>query len=149
MKFDQGATQLFNSSTVTRGGSCIISDSVGILLFYTNTDYYFLWNQGFVSLGVVWDRNHNLMQNGDTLIGSIVSGTGYRPMARFVPSFYIFTPSVLFFYGFWYSVVDLNQNGGLGAVVQKNVQMTNYQASDCVTAVKHGNGRDWWVFLEV
>ncbi|MBL0342714.1 MAG: T9SS type A sorting domain-containing protein [Bacteroidetes bacterium] len=41
----------------------------------------------------------------------------------------------------------MNQNGGLGAVVQKNVQMTNYQASDCVTAVKHGNGRDWWVFF--
>ncbi|MBK9424522.1 MAG: hypothetical protein IPN54_10405 [Bacteroidetes bacterium] len=41
VKFDQGATQLFNSSTVTRGGSCTISDSAGNLLFYTNTDYYY------------------------------------------------------------------------------------------------------------
>ncbi|MBK6642094.1 MAG: T9SS type A sorting domain-containing protein [Bacteroidetes bacterium] len=148
VKFDQGATQLFNSSTVTRGGSCTISDSVGNLLFYTNTDYYFLWNQGFVSLGVVWDRNHNLMQNGDTLIGSLLfQEQVIVPLPGSSHLFYIFTPSVLFFYGFWYSVVDLNQNGGLGAVVQKNVQMTNYQASDCVTAVKHGNGRDWWVFF--
>jgi hypothetical protein len=41
----------------------------------------------------------------------------------------------------------MNQNGGLGAVVQKNVQLTNFKASDCVAAVKHGNGRDWWVFF--
>ncbi|MBK7967855.1 MAG: hypothetical protein IPK08_02430 [Bacteroidetes bacterium] len=33
VKFDQGTTQLFNSSTVSRGGSCTISDSVGNLLF--------------------------------------------------------------------------------------------------------------------
>ena len=148
VKFDQGTTQLFNSSTVSRGGSCTISDSVGNLLFYTNTDYLFLYNQGFAALGVVWDRNHNLMQNGDTLIGDLLfQEQVIVPLPGSSHLFYIFTPSVLVFYGFWYSVVDLNQNGGLGAVVQKNVQMTNYQASDCVTAVKHGNGRDWWVFF--
>ena len=70
IRFDQGSIQLFNSSSVTTGGGCSVSDSIGNLLFYTNTSYYFLWNQGFVSLGVVWDRFHNLMQNGDTLIGS-------------------------------------------------------------------------------
>ncbi len=147
IKFDQGATQLFNSSTVTRGSSCAISDSSGNLLFYTNNYYYFLYNQGYASLGVVWDRFHNLLQNGDTLIG-----TGYFQENVIVPwpdsshLFFIFSPGLIF-YGFWYSVVDLSQNGGLGAVVQKNVQLTNYKASDCVAAVKHGNGRDWWVFF--
>ncbi|MBK7967856.1 MAG: T9SS type A sorting domain-containing protein [Bacteroidetes bacterium] len=88
------------------------------------------------------------MQNGDTLIGDLLfQEQVIVPLPGSSHLFYIFTPSVLVFYGFWYSVVDLNQNGGLGAVVQKNVQMTNYQASDCVTAVKHGNGRDWWVFF--
>ncbi|MBL0342715.1 MAG: hypothetical protein IPP71_18585 [Bacteroidetes bacterium] len=95
--FDQGTTQLFNSSTVTRGGSCTISDSAGNLLFYTNTDYYFLWNQVFASLGVVWDRNHNLMQNGDTLIG-----TAFFQEQVIVPwpdsshLFFIFSPGLIF-----------------------------------------------------
>ncbi|MBL0339590.1 MAG: hypothetical protein IPP71_00970 [Bacteroidetes bacterium] len=148
IKFNQGTTQLFNSSTVTTGGSCTISDSAGDLLFYTNTDYYFLWQQGSTRLGVVWDRNHNLMQNGDTLIGGLTfQEQVIVPWPDSTHLFYIFTAGVAVPFGFWYSVVDMNQNGGLGAVIQKNVRLTNYEASDCVAAVKHGNGRDWWVLF--
>jgi hypothetical protein len=149
MKFDQGNIQLFNSSTLTRGGSCSISDSSGNLLFYANTDYYQLWIQGYVALGVVWDRNHNLMLNGDTLVGDLMfQEQVIVPRPDSSNLFYIFTSCLFFPEGFWYSVVDMNQNGGLGAVVQKNVQLTNFKASDCVAAVKHGNGRDWWVFFK-
>jgi hypothetical protein len=38
-------------------------------------------------------------------------------------------------------------NGGLGAVTQKNVQLQSFQQVDCINAVKHGNGRDWWVIF--
>ncbi|MBK8873566.1 MAG: T9SS type A sorting domain-containing protein [Bacteroidetes bacterium] len=149
MKFDQGTIQLFNSSTLTRGGSCTISDSSGNLIFYANTDYYQLWIQGYVALGVVWDRNHNLMQNGDTLVGDLMfQEQVIVPWPDSSNLFYIFTACLFFPTGFWYSVVDMSQNGGLGAVTQKNVQLTNYQASDCVAAIKHGNGRDWWVFFK-
>ncbi|HMT27767.1 MAG TPA: T9SS type A sorting domain-containing protein [Bacteroidia bacterium] len=149
LKFDQGTIQLFNSSTVTTGGSCTISDSAGDLLFYTNTDYYLLWQQGYNALGVVWDRNHNLMQNGDTLIGGLTfQEQVIVPWPDSTHLFYIFTAGVAVPFGFWYSVVDMNHNGGLGSIVQKNVQLNNLKASDCVTAVKHGNGRDWWVFFK-
>jgi hypothetical protein len=48
--------------------------------------------------------------------------------------------------GFFYSKIDMTQNGGLGAVVQKNVRLNSFRNGDCVTAIKHGNGKDWWVF---
>jgi hypothetical protein len=148
MKFDQGTVQLFNSSTLTTGGSCTISDSSGNLIFYANTDYYQMWIQGSNRLGVVWDRNHNLMQNGDTLVGGLTfQEQVIVPWPDSPELFYIFTAGIFTPYGFWYSVVDMSQNGGLGAVVQKNVQLTTYQASDCVASIKHGNGRDWWVFF--
>ncbi|MBL0310528.1 MAG: hypothetical protein IPP77_12905 [Bacteroidetes bacterium] len=47
----------------------------------------------------------------------------------------------------YYSLVDMNENFGLGAVVKKNVRLPIYQpmCSSRMTAVKHGNGRDWWL----
>jgi hypothetical protein len=48
----------------------------------------------------------------------------------------------------YYSVVDMNLNGGLGAVTQKNVQVlvpADSMAVGNFTACRHANGRDWWV----
>lgn len=47
----------------------------------------------------------------------------------------------------YYSVVDMNENFGLGAVIEKNIRLPIYQAmcSSRMTAVKHANGRDWWL----
>ena len=50
-------------------------------------------------------------------------------------------------YGLYYSVVDISLNNGLGAVTQKNVQLQSFPNVDCLNAIKHGNGRDWWVFF--
>ncbi len=36
-------------------------------------------------------------------------------------------------------------NGGSGGVLLQNIQINNQGSGDCLTAVKHGNGRDWWV----
>ena len=44
-----------------------------------------------------------------------------------------------------YVFIDLSYNGGLGKVIQKNVQLQNFPVNDGLAAVKHGNGRDWWV----
>jgi len=41
----------------------------------------------------------------------------------------------------------MNLNGGLGGVVQKNVQLENFKVVDCLKAIKHGNGRDWWIII--
>ncbi len=44
------------------------------------------------------------------------------------------------------SVVDMSQEGGLGAVVEKNTVLIQDQLNiGKITAVRHANGRDWWV----
>jgi hypothetical protein len=47
----------------------------------------------------------------------------------------------------YYSIVDITQDSGRGAVISKNNQLNNYPAMDAVQAVKNGNGRDWWVLF--
>jgi Secretion system C-terminal sorting domain len=45
-----------------------------------------------------------------------------------------------------YTVIDMNGDGGLGEVIEKDVVLTDtddYMPG--ITAVRHGNGRDWWV----
>ncbi|HMX41521.1 MAG TPA: hypothetical protein PKD78_14390, partial [Saprospiraceae bacterium] len=47
-----------------------------------------------------------------------------------------------------YTQVDMNQNNGNGKVLAKNQMMLNDSAISTV-AVKHGNGRDWWLISGV
>jgi len=45
------------------------------------------------------------------------------------------------------TTIDMSLNGGLGAVVLKNEVLINDVFNDGrITAVRHGNGRDWWIF---
>ncbi|MFY8005525.1 MAG: hypothetical protein ACOVNR_11785 [Chitinophagaceae bacterium] len=46
----------------------------------------------------------------------------------------------------FYSVVDLDANGGEGAVTQKNVPLTSIGAADFLL-VKHANGKDVWLLI--
>ena len=49
-------------------------------------------------------------------------------------------------YKLYYSIIDMNQNGGLGAVVNKNtVLYTDTMTPGRITACRHANGRDWWI----
>lgn len=45
-----------------------------------------------------------------------------------------------------YSVVDMNANGGSGEVLEKKIPLT-YDTLHFgqLTAIRHGNGRDWWM----
>ena len=46
----------------------------------------------------------------------------------------------------YYSIIDMNLDGGLGGVVQKNtVLMNDTLVEGELTACKHANGRDWWL----
>ena len=46
-----------------------------------------------------------------------------------------------------YSLIDMNANNGLGKVISKNLILVSdtMLAVGNVTAVKHANGRDWWI----
>jgi hypothetical protein len=123
-------------------GSCVsIADSTGSLLFYADTRA----GIGHLS-GNIYNSSHQIMQNGDSINGE----DWYQEMV-IVPYlnnlYYLFSMNIVYtsFQGIYYSIIDMNQNGGLGAVIQKNIQLNMVRNADCVTAIKHGNGRDWWV----
>lgn len=134
-------------------GTCVsICDSVGNLLCYAGTPHVDLWfSGGTYYFGYVVNKNHEIMEGGD----SLAAATLYQEMIM-VPDpgninrFYLFHAGITTtpIPGFYYSVIDLSYNGGLGKVVQKNVQLHNFPVSDGLAAVKHGNGRDWWIVFK-
>jgi hypothetical protein len=110
-------TALDDGRLDTFEGCTTISDALGDLLFYTD--------------GItVYDRNHNVMQNGDGLYGDPSS----TQSALIVPKpldpniFYIFTvdtatSQVDADFGLNYSIVDMTMNNGNGAITQKNIKL--------------------------
>jgi hypothetical protein len=46
-----------------------------------------------------------------------------------------------------YSAIDASANNGLGKVAQKNVLLEQDTFTDMLTAVRHANGRDWWLMV--
>ena len=46
----------------------------------------------------------------------------------------------------FYSIIDIALNSGLGSVISKNNIAAHNSFGTGITACKHGNGRDWWVF---
>jgi large repetitive protein len=136
----------------SRGTCASICDSSGSLLFYCGSPQVPPWPSGSGGLkyGYVGNRNHELMDNGDKLYG----GAWYQEMV-IVPDpgninrFYVFCAGVLNpVNGLYYSIVDLTYNGGLGKVIQKNVQLNGDTLCDGITAIQHGNGRDWWIITK-
>lgn len=48
-----------------------------------------------------------------------------------------------------YAEIDMNRNGGLGAVVKKNkVVMQDTALQNILSAIRHANGRDWWIIVQ-
>lgn len=128
------AVALTNGALLSYDGSAAASDKNGDLLFYTN--------------GVdVWNKNHQVMANGQGLFGS----TNSMHSATIVPiigqnlMYYIFTcADVGGPHGLNYSIVDMNLSGGLGAVTTKNIRLQNY-VTEKVVAIPHANNKDYWV----
>jgi len=129
------------------GGAC--SDSLGNLLFYTN--------------GIrIFNKEHQLMENGDAINPGPVWNnsqndgyiTFYSPFALPLPNadniYYLLHADAALATGttyiqhLYYSIVDIKANNGLGKVIVKNQVLLE---GDLImpTAVKHANGRDWWI----
>ncbi len=131
-----GATSLSNFHSE---GTSAISDSSGSLLFYTNGEK-------------VWNRNHQVMLNGDSLLGnySATQSSIIVPKPGSDHLFYVFT--VDDYYngqlqnGFRYSVVDICFDEGLGGIVsnEKNVLLVDTVAEKAAV-VRHSNGIDYWI----
>ncbi|MBL0340421.1 MAG: hypothetical protein IPP71_05520 [Bacteroidetes bacterium] len=129
-----------------RGRCTSIADSLGNLLFYASTSDPLL----LIPDELLYVRNvlNQVMTNGDSIVGlnwyqelTITQDPANSNL------YYLFSIGVTNSYGLYYSVVDMSLNGGLGGVVQKNVQLENFKCTDGLTAIKHGNGRDWWIIF--
>jgi len=115
-------------------GVASISDQNGRLLFYTNGT-------------TVWNRNHQVMMNGEGLNGhpSSTQSAIIIPLPGNKSVYYIFTVDAEGGQkGLCFSGVDISHNNGLGEVIQKNVQLL-YPVCEKITAVKHCNNKDVWV----
>lgn len=140
--------------------TAMISDSTGNLLFYTNGC-------------VVMNRQHELMENGDDInVGGLVyeqtcqssaGAHGYTADQGVMilpwperPKIYILlhlhrpggAGSGKYNHNLLYTTVDMTLDNGLGAVTDKNALIfQDTFPADFLTAVRHGNGRDWWILL--
>jgi hypothetical protein len=129
-----------------------ISDSLGNILFYTNGVY-------------IANASNDTMQNGSGINPGAYST--YVPDGHLIPQsaliikkpgpdnlYYMFHSTIDNFpqSGFsvahylYLSIIDMDQNGGLGSVVLKNFPViTDTLNCGKITATRHANGRDWWV----
>ena len=48
----------------------------------------------------------------------------------------------------WYSEIDMRENNGLGALTLMQPLVQDTLRPGRFTAVRHGNGRDWWILME-
>jgi gliding motility-associated-like protein len=139
------------SQMVSQEGTGTISDSEGNLLFYTD--------------GItVWNKNHEIMENGEGLAGAIFIDNGpFTPPSPFntttqngliipVPGnpdlYYIFCQVAENGNGLTYSEVDMSLDNGLGGITStKNVQLSAF-AGETMTAVHHTDGESIWFITQ-
>lgn len=127
----------------TRGSCASISDTSGNLLFYTNDRTNTAGN--YTTL--VYNNQHSIMPNGDSIVGEgWYNEIIILPMPENDSLYYLFVISTaLGPKGLYYSVINMNADSGRGDLISINNQLIPLAMTDCLNAVKHGNGRDWWI----
>jgi hypothetical protein len=121
-------------------GSASISDTNGNLMYYTGT-----WNINGSADAFLFDSNDSVLQNGNAIQNwagiHFNTFTSYLETDSFIDLFTVsFHP--LHSPGFYRTRINhfLNQ-----ITIANEPIDTGLYPSDGVQAVRHGNGRDWWV----
>jgi gliding motility-associated-like protein len=155
--FNASPPLIISNSAMETAYSCAsIADEQGNLLFYTNGE-------------TVWNRNHQVMYNGEGLLGNIWANQGALivPQPGAANLYYLFTvaafkepyhkePAKAVNDGLRYSIIDINQADGMGAVISKNnllyapstEKLTGVRAADCgfwLITHPYGNN-EYWVY---
>lgn len=130
-------TPLLNNAIHTDEGVASISDDDGALLFYTDGQ-------------VLINKNHQPMQNGDNLHGHFSTSQSVTivPWPLHDQLYFVFTIGPTASVGLKYSVVDISQDNGLGAVIEKNSSLLDYVVEK-QTVIPHANGRDYWLITHL
>ncbi|NUQ26792.1 MAG: T9SS type A sorting domain-containing protein [Saprospiraceae bacterium] len=145
------------SIDITNAGIC---DTAGNLLFYTN---------GFV----VMNGNHEILENGEGLNPGVMTndwvpygqplcqGALLLPLSESNSIYYLFHGRIEYLFTgidiydniskvfpLYYSVVTINSGEGADSILEKNSLLVNDTLSfGQITAVRHANGRDWWIIV--
>ncbi|MGW1455392.1 T9SS type B sorting domain-containing protein [Salegentibacter agarivorans] len=158
LSFSEGDPQnLDNGRLRTVEGSTSISDQNGNLLFYTDGT-------------IVFDRNHDLMQNGTNLKGNVSTTQSaiIVPRPAHPGRYFIFTVDKPDFYltpndeieGVHFSEVDMSLNNGNGGIIEgrKNIHLITYnpsnsienefKSSEKISAVISGDCVSYWVVTQ-
>ncbi len=125
------------SASEHNANAASIADKNGSLLFYTNGEK-------------VWNRNHDVMPNGNNLNSSHSTHQGVF-IVRIPNSdniYYLFAINDTLTKadtGLLYSVIDMSLDNGLGDITaQKDINLID-SMTEKVTAVMHANNRDIWL----
>jgi len=149
LDFNSAAPKLITTNILSWESSASVSNLAGELQFYCGH------KDPFAGYSCVWDANHMLMPNGDSLIGnkrtSSSQGVTIVPFLDGTNKYYLFTQGAR--EDRWddsdtylrYSVIDMDLRGGLGDVVpgQKNIIVDSFVSEKlCVTK---GVGCEVWL----
>ncbi len=142
IEFTGGAQAILDANNMMASEGCAtISDINGKLLFYTN---------GFT----VWNREHEVMSNGDTIGGEQPAAQSaiIMPFNGDATMYYIFTTESVYGdgeYALKYSIVDMKEDTGKGRVIVKNrmimdnsterVTASGFTGNDIIVAHEFGN----------
>jgi len=131
-----------------------ISDSSGLLWCYSNGKH-------------IYTKDFTIMEGGENFYPNAAFDGGVNYLQGYIllphpdrrnKVVYIYgTPKVveanvpggytLGYINLKYSIADMNQNGGLGKVTQRDIIAgTDTLSFVQIAVIRHGNGRDWWVF---
>jgi hypothetical protein len=161
---------LSNSGMEALESAASVCSPQGDLLFYSNGG-----NSPTIPgmNGAVWNANHQIMENG--VLGDSSGCVSSYHGAIAIPSpanndlkktgsnsYYLFTRDCVessfsapnYNSGLTYCLIDMNENGGLGKVVEKNQIVVPFSGAgysiktshEPIAAVRNVNDVDWWIF---
>jgi gliding motility-associated-like protein len=120
--------------TYENSGNATISDIHGNLMFYTEFQ-------------CVFNKNHQIMLNGSNMIIPGHFGRSIVKLPNQENIFYIFTAvHPQYSTGFYYSIVNMSLDGGVGAVMQKDIPVESaMDAADRIVSVRKQGSESIWV----
>lgn len=153
LDFSDGNLSITNNQVIEmnfQDTNASICDPAGQLLFYFNGIY-------------LEDASFETMQNGDELNDWNLGGYDLPQGGLFLPDptdeqlYYLLHAEEGFVnlpgwnlevLGLYYSLIDRQENGGLGGVIlKKEPLILDTLEYGKLTATRHANGRDWWIVV--
>lgn len=143
--FTNKATPIVSkSNNSNRGSCCSVANENDSLFLSAHAGRHII---GITDWSCIRNKFHDIIELGDSLKG----GDWYQELViipkGFIPNrFYLFTVEITDDHkGLWYSEINMNANNDSGKVVKKNKALHYKVEAEGINAIKHGNGKDWWL----